>query len=149
MYLPHTPAHPSLTGLLKSHADQNASTSRFDSSKGRGPFKTEIGVGKVIRGTPHPLERKECLPVDTYKGWDEGVTEMSLGEKSILTISGYEHASQATEAIFYVLEETRCQMLTVFKNTVTMHMVHGEPTYPETGLPTQLLIPTDRNLNTL
>lgn len=43
---------------------------QFDTSKGRGPFKTEIGVGKVI------------------KGWDEGVTEMSLGEKSILTISG-------------------------------------------------------------
>lgn len=54
---------------------------------------------------------------------------MSLGEKSILTISGYEHASQATEAIFHVLEETRCQMLTIFQNTVTMRMVHGEPTY--------------------
>lgn len=54
---------------------------------------------------------------------------MSLGEKSILTISGYEHAPQATEAIFQVLEETRCQMLTFFKHTVTMRMVHGEPTY--------------------
>lgn len=43
---------------------------QFDSSKGRGPFKTQIGVGKVI------------------KGWDEGVMDMSLGEKSILTISG-------------------------------------------------------------
>ncbi|MCJ1277303.1 FK506-binding protein 2B [Puttea exsequens] len=43
---------------------------QFDSSKGRGDFKTEIGTGKVIRG------------------WDEGVTRMSLGEKSILTISG-------------------------------------------------------------
>jgi len=41
----------------------------FDSSKDRGPFKTQIGVGKVIRG------------------WDEGVVEMTLGEKSILTIS--------------------------------------------------------------
>ena len=26
---------------------------RFDSSKGRGAFKTEIGVGKVIKGTSH------------------------------------------------------------------------------------------------
>ncbi|KAL8908809.1 MAG: hypothetical protein Q9171_005285 [Xanthocarpia ochracea] len=43
---------------------------QFDSSVGRGDFKTKIGVGKVIRG------------------WDEGVTEMSLGEKSVLTISG-------------------------------------------------------------
>ncbi|KAI4211786.1 MAG: hypothetical protein LQ351_005427 [Letrouitia transgressa] len=42
----------------------------FDSSVGRGDFKTKIGVGKVIRG------------------WDEGVMDMSLGEKSILTISG-------------------------------------------------------------
>ncbi|KAL8927485.1 MAG: hypothetical protein Q9208_002290 [Pyrenodesmia sp. 3 TL-2023] len=43
---------------------------QFDSSVGRGDFKTKIGVGKVIRG------------------WDEGVLDMSLGEKSILTISG-------------------------------------------------------------
>jgi len=43
---------------------------QFDSSVGRGDFKTAIGVGKVI------------------KGWDEGVTEMTLGEKSVLTISG-------------------------------------------------------------
>jgi len=43
---------------------------QFDTSVGRGDFQTQIGVGKVI------------------KGWDEGVTQMSLGEKSILTISG-------------------------------------------------------------
>jgi len=43
---------------------------QFDTSKGRGDFKTKIGVGKVI------------------KGWDEGVMDMSLGEKSVLTISG-------------------------------------------------------------
>jgi len=41
----------------------------FDSSKGRGDFKTPIGVGKVIQG------------------WDEGVMDMTLGEKAILTIS--------------------------------------------------------------
>ena len=50
--------------------DTDACHHRFDTSKGRGDFQTEIGVGKVIRG------------------WDEGVTQMSLGEKSILTISG-------------------------------------------------------------
>ncbi|PLN76643.1 peptidyl-prolyl cis-trans isomerase [Aspergillus taichungensis] len=43
----------------------------FDSSKkpGRGPFATKIGVGRLIQG------------------WDEGVPQMSLGEKSILTIT--------------------------------------------------------------
>jgi len=42
--------------------------SKFDSSRDRGqPFVTEIGVGKVI------------------KGWDEGVPQLSLGQKAILT----------------------------------------------------------------
>ncbi|KAJ7449397.1 hypothetical protein B0H11DRAFT_121327 [Mycena galericulata] len=42
--------------------------SKFDSSRDRGDaFKTEIGVGKVI------------------KGWDEGVVQLSLGQKAILT----------------------------------------------------------------
>ncbi|KAK1232850.1 FK506 binding protein proline rotamase rapamycin-binding protein [Marasmius sp. AFHP31] len=41
---------------------------KFDSSRDRGvPFETEIGVGKVI------------------KGWDEGVPQLSLGEKAVLT----------------------------------------------------------------
>lgn len=39
----------------------------FDSSRDRGsPFVTEIGVGKVI------------------KGWDEGVPQLSLGQKAYL-----------------------------------------------------------------
>ncbi|KAJ5894766.1 FK506-binding protein 1 [Penicillium taxi] len=44
---------------------------QFDSSRtpGRGPLNVQIGIGQVI------------------KGWDEGVQQMSLGEKSILTIS--------------------------------------------------------------
>ena len=42
---------------------------RFDSSVGRGDFVTKIGVGQVI------------------KGWDEGVLDMSLGEKSTLMIT--------------------------------------------------------------
>ncbi|KAI9748710.1 MAG: hypothetical protein M1835_001731 [Candelina submexicana] len=41
----------------------------FDSSVGRGDFVTKIGEGKVIRG------------------WDDGVIDMSLGERSTLTIS--------------------------------------------------------------
>jgi FKBP-type peptidyl-prolyl cis-trans isomerase len=35
------------------------------------PFDTKIGVGRVIRG------------------WDEGVPQLSLGEKARLTITGY------------------------------------------------------------
>ena len=42
---------------------------QFDTSEGRGDFVTAIGAGKVI------------------KGWDDGVLEMSLGERSILTIT--------------------------------------------------------------
>ncbi|KAH7106910.1 peptidyl-prolyl isomerase [Auriculariales sp. MPI-PUGE-AT-0066] len=41
---------------------------KFDSSRDRGsPFMTQIGVGKVI------------------KGWDEGVPQLSVGQKAILT----------------------------------------------------------------
>merc|ERR1712100_986321 len=44
--------------------------SKFDSSVDRGkPFAFTIGVGQVI------------------KGWDEGVIQMSLGEKAVLKIS--------------------------------------------------------------
>ncbi|KAG9124894.1 FK506 binding protein proline rotamase rapamycin-binding protein [Ceratobasidium sp. 392] len=43
---------------------------KFDSSRDRGsPFETQIGVGGVI------------------KGWDEGVPQLSLGEKATLTIT--------------------------------------------------------------
>ncbi|KAF7293895.1 Peptidylprolyl isomerase [Mycena chlorophos] len=44
--------------------------SKFDSSRDRGdPFKTQIGVGKVI------------------KGWDDGVPQLSLGSKANLIVS--------------------------------------------------------------
>ncbi|KAF0643897.1 hypothetical protein NXS19_013500 [Fusarium pseudograminearum] len=43
--------------------------SQFDSSVGRGDFVVNIGVGQVI------------------KGWDEGVTQMKLGEKATLVIT--------------------------------------------------------------
>jgi FK506-binding protein 1 len=47
-----------------------ASGKKFDSSVDRGQqFVTQIGVGRVI------------------KGWDEGVVQMSLGEKAKLTIT--------------------------------------------------------------
>jgi FK506-binding protein 1 len=55
------------TGWLKTKDNQKGN--QFDSTTGRGPFQTAIGVGRVI------------------KGWDEGVTQMKLGEKARLDIS--------------------------------------------------------------
>ncbi|KAK3847571.1 MAG: FKBP-type peptidyl-prolyl isomerase [Linnemannia gamsii] len=47
-----------------------ADGTKFDSSRDRNKeFVTQIGVGRVI------------------KGWDEGVPQMSLGEKAVLKIS--------------------------------------------------------------
>ncbi|KAG0374267.1 FK506 binding protein proline rotamase rapamycin-binding protein [Mortierella sp. AD032] len=47
-----------------------ADGTKFDSSRDRNKeFVTQIGVGRVIRG------------------WDEGVPQMSLGEKAVLKIS--------------------------------------------------------------
>ena len=59
------------TGNLydEAEASNDYRGNQFDSSVGRGDFQIQIGVGQVI------------------KGWDEGVIGMSLGEKSILTIS--------------------------------------------------------------
>ncbi|RMZ74004.1 peptidylprolyl isomerase [Pyrenophora seminiperda CCB06] len=55
------------TGWLKN--PDNSKGKQFDSTTGRGPFQTPIGVGRVI------------------KGWDEGVVQMKLGEKARLDIS--------------------------------------------------------------
>ncbi|KAL2866879.1 FKBP-type peptidyl-prolyl cis-trans isomerase [Aspergillus lucknowensis] len=53
----------------KTKGDNYFMGTQFDTSKHRGPLKTEIGVGAVI------------------KGLDEGVQQMFPGEKAILTIS--------------------------------------------------------------
>ncbi|KAK8059556.1 FK506-binding protein 1B [Apiospora saccharicola] len=57
------------TGWLKDTSKPDSKGNKFDSSVGRGDFETTIGVGQVI------------------KGWDEGVTQMKVGEKATLTIS--------------------------------------------------------------
>ncbi|MCJ1284494.1 hypothetical protein MMC26_003826 [Xylographa opegraphella] len=63
---------------------------QFDSSVGRGDFKTAIGVGKVIKGSDLLTGSRDIEAGLTCAtpGWDEGVTDMTLGEKSVLTISG-------------------------------------------------------------
>ncbi len=70
------------TGTFKSNGQ------KFDSSLDRGkPFVTKIGVGHVIQG------------------WDEGVPQMSLGEKAKLHIS-YDYAygeRGMSGAVFYLL----------------------------------------------
>jgi FK506-binding protein 1 len=57
------------TGYLKDTSAPDNKGKKFDSSVGRGDFDTKIGVGQVI------------------KGWDEGVTQMKVGEKATLDIT--------------------------------------------------------------
>ncbi|KAI0484713.1 fkbp-type peptidyl-prolyl cis-trans isomerase [Xylariaceae sp. FL0804] len=57
------------TGYLKDPSKPDQKGNKFDSSVGRGDFVVRIGVGQVI------------------KGWDEGVTQMKVGEKATLDIS--------------------------------------------------------------
>ena len=65
------------TGFLKDTSKPDNKGKQFDSSVGRGDFKTTIGVGQVI------------------KGWDEGVTQMQVGEKATLDItSDYGYGSR-------------------------------------------------------
>ncbi|KAE8408711.1 hypothetical protein BDV37DRAFT_238201 [Aspergillus pseudonomiae] len=56
--------------LYDQNAPENKGT-KFDSSYDRGqPLRVAIGTGRVIRG------------------WDEGVPQMTLGERALLTITG-------------------------------------------------------------
>ncbi|KAH7312440.1 rapamycin binding protein FKBP12 [Stachybotrys elegans] len=57
------------TGWLKDPSAPDQKGKQFDSSVGRGDFNVKIGVGQVI------------------KGWDEGVTQMQVGEKALLDIT--------------------------------------------------------------
>ncbi|KAG5926279.1 FK506-binding protein 1B [Claviceps africana] len=57
------------TGWLKDETKPDKKGKQFDSSVGRGDFVVRIGVGQVI------------------KGWDEGVTQMKVGEKATLDIA--------------------------------------------------------------
>jgi FK506-binding protein 1 len=60
------------------HGTLASNGQKFDASRDRGrPFQFTIGIGQVIRG------------------WDEGVSQMSLGEKAILNItSDYGYGSR-------------------------------------------------------
>ncbi|KAB8271268.1 hypothetical protein BDV30DRAFT_213736 [Aspergillus minisclerotigenes] len=57
-------------GYLYDPSQPDNKGNQFDNSYDRGqPLKVAIGTGRVI------------------KGWDEGVPQMSLGEKALLTIT--------------------------------------------------------------
>mmetsp|Transcript_35988 Transcript_35988/g.84152 ORF Transcript_35988/g.84152 Transcript_35988/m.84152 type:complete len:146 (+) Transcript_35988:448-885(+) len=59
-----------LSNAIRHYTGTLSNGKKFDSSRDRGqPFRTQIGVGQVIRG------------------WDEGVPTMSLGEKAILRMT--------------------------------------------------------------
>lgn len=69
--------------------------SKFDSSRDRGsPFQTQIGVGEYLIEAPsHCLTfladlHCSCLRLtrlgQVIKGWDEGVPQLSLGQKANL-----------------------------------------------------------------
>ena len=87
------------TGWLKTAGAAEEKGKQFDSTQGRGPFKTPIGVGRVIKGTqitysPTPaffaftLGYRAWLTSGNNRiGWDEGVVTMKLGEKARLDIS--------------------------------------------------------------
>jgi len=57
------------TGYLKNLSKPDNKGDKFDSSVGRGPLSTLIGMGRVI------------------KGWDEGILTMKLHEKATLDIT--------------------------------------------------------------
>lgn len=52
------------TGWLKTNGQPEEKGKQFDSTTGRGPFRTPIGVGRVIKGMsqlpsfPRPLESR-------------------------------------------------------------------------------------------
>jgi FK506-binding protein 1 len=65
------------------HGTLASNGEKFDASRDRGrPFQFTIGIGQVIRG------------------WDEGVSQMSLGEKAILNItSDYGYGSRGAGGV--------------------------------------------------
>lgn len=50
-------------------------------------------MGITVAGKPKPA--------NSSQGWDEGVMEMSLGEKSILTITGYVRIHMLSDSQLY------------------------------------------------
>jgi len=74
------------------HGDRLSQQTRFHSFEDLKfkNFKAEIDVGKVIRGSGNSSSEK-ALILMSCEGWDEAVMNMSLSEKSILTISRYMH----------------------------------------------------------
>ena len=75
-------ANQSLTAPASTHP-RAVETSRPKSALGRLFEVGEQHHARKARASTHVLRADS-----TFQGWDEGVMEMSLGETSILTISG-------------------------------------------------------------
>jgi FKBP-type peptidyl-prolyl cis-trans isomerase len=66
----------------------------FDSSRstGRSEFNTKIGVGRVIKGMSDLVSTRALFGLSltpSNVGWDQGVVDMTLGEKATLIIPRY------------------------------------------------------------
>ena len=75
---------------------------KFDSSKDRGkPFKFKIGKGQVI------------------KGWDEGVAQMSVGERAKLTCSSdYAYGERGHPGVYPFVFTFVC-LCSIIESTIT------------------------------
>ncbi|KAK3053052.1 hypothetical protein LTR09_005678 [Extremus antarcticus] len=114
------------TGNLFDSNAPNKKGKQFDSSVGRGDFKTSIGTGQVIKGwylaflyseyyrhteradlESRRKRRWTGATANTSVGWDEGVLNvdggMTLGEKATLTITGYASCDMAIRITSVVL----------------------------------------------
>jgi len=75
------------TGWLRTAGQPEEKGKQFDSTTGRGPFQTEIGVGRVIKGRRPCARARDHRWLTSAPGWDEGVVQMKLGEKARLDIT--------------------------------------------------------------
>jgi FK506-binding protein 1 len=117
------------TGYLKDTSKPDNKGSKFDSSVGRGDFRTKIGVGQVIRG------------------WDEGVVTMKVGEKATLDITRYDialtyHSNRQLLTSSQRLRLRREVNITLYSSTTWKYLAWGEYTDNAAGDSPATFLPT-------